>query len=61
MAEKNTAAFGIYKTQAGAEQAVDALKQAGFRNTDISALLPENEGTKDFDGNGHTRIRGEAL
>jgi hypothetical protein len=48
MAGKNTAAFGIYKTQAGAEQAVDALKQAGFRNTDISALLPENEGTKDF-------------
>lgn len=48
MAGKNTAAFGIYKTQAGAEQAVDALKQAGFRNTDVSALLPENEGTKDF-------------
>jgi hypothetical protein len=48
MAGKNTAAFGIYKTQAGAEQAVDALKQAGFRNTDISALLPKNEGTKDF-------------
>jgi hypothetical protein len=48
MAGKNTAAFGIYKTQAGAEQAVDTLKQAGFRNTDISALLPENEGTKDF-------------
>ena len=48
MAGKNTAAFGIYKTQAGAERAVDALKQAGFRNTDISALLPENQGTKDF-------------
>jgi len=48
MAGKNTAAFGIYKTQAGAERAVDTLKTAGFRNTDISALLPENEGTKDF-------------
>ena len=48
MAGKNTAAFGIYRAQAGAEQAVDALKQAGFRNTDISALLPENQGTKDF-------------
>ena len=48
MAGKNTAAFGIYRTQAGAEQAVDALRQAGFRNTDISALLPENQGTKDF-------------
>src|SRR4029077_5815494 len=48
MAGKNTAAFGIYKTQVGAEKAVDALKTAGFRNTDISALLPENVGTKDF-------------
>jgi hypothetical protein len=24
------------------------LKQEGFRNTDISVLFPENEGTKDF-------------
>jgi ActD protein len=48
MAGKNTAAFGIYKTRAGAEKAVDALKLAGFRNTDISALLPQNQGTKDF-------------
>ncbi len=48
MAGKNTAAFGIYRDRMGAENGVDALRQAGFRNTDISALLPENEGTKDF-------------
>jgi Protein of unknown function (DUF3341) len=48
MAGKNTAVFGIYPSQAGAEAAVDALKNAGYRNTDISVLLPENEGTKDF-------------
>lgn len=48
MAGKNTAVFGIYNSLAGAEGAVDALKNAGFRNTDISVLLPENEGTKDF-------------
>ncbi|MCC6588531.1 MAG: DUF3341 domain-containing protein [Bryobacterales bacterium] len=48
MAGKNTAVFGIYRTQFEAEQCVDALKQAGFRNTDISALLPDNQGTKDF-------------
>jgi hypothetical protein len=48
MAGKNTASFGIYKSQSSAEQAVDALKAAGFRNTDITALLPENQGTKDF-------------
>jgi hypothetical protein len=48
MAGKNTAVFGIYRDQIGVENAVDALKAAGFRNTDISVLFPENEGTKDF-------------
>jgi hypothetical protein len=48
MAGKNTAVFGIYRTQTEAESGVNALKAAGFRNTDISALFPENEGTKDF-------------
>jgi hypothetical protein len=45
---KNTAAFGIYQTRAAAEEAVAALRHAGFRNTDISALFPDNAGTKDF-------------
>ena len=48
MAGKNTAAFGIYTTRAGVERAVDELKAAGYRNTDISVLFPENVGTKDF-------------
>jgi len=48
MAGKNTAAFGIYRSRAQAEDAVDRLLAAGFRNEDISVLLPENEGTKDF-------------
>jgi hypothetical protein len=48
MAGKNTAVFGIYKDYAGVESAVDSLKAAGFRNTDISVLFPENVGTKDF-------------
>src|SRR5947207_8427184 len=48
MAGKNTAAFGIYRDEVSAGSAVDALKAAGFRNTDISVLFPENEGTKDF-------------
>ncbi len=48
MAGKNTAVFGIYTTRAGAEEAVDALRKHGFRNTDISALFPDNAGTKDF-------------
>jgi hypothetical protein len=48
MSEKNIATFGIYHTREAAEEAVDALRQAGFRNTDISALFPDNAGTKDF-------------
>jgi len=48
MAEKNIAVFGIYHTREAAEEAVDALRRVGFRNTDISALFPDNAGTKDF-------------
>ena len=48
MAGKNTAAFGIYKNRSDVERAVDALKDAGYRNTDISVLFPQNVGTKDF-------------
>jgi len=45
---KNTAVFGVYASREMAANAVDYLRAAGFRNTDISALLPENQGTKDF-------------
>lgn len=48
MAGKNTAVFGIYPTRGAAEEAVDHLRTAGFRNTDISILVPENLGNKDF-------------
>src|ERR1700689_2425480 len=48
MSGKNTAVFGIYSQYANLENGVDALKSAGFRNTDISVLFPENAGTKDF-------------
>jgi hypothetical protein len=48
MAGKNTAVFGIYPNRAAVDSAVDALKATGFKNTDISVLFPENEGTKDF-------------
>jgi|SRR5271165_702489 len=48
MAGKNTSVFGIYPHHASAEAAVETLKNAGFRNTDISVLFPDNEGTKDL-------------
>jgi hypothetical protein len=55
MAGKNTAVFGIYRDQMNVENAVDALRAEGFRNTDISVLFPENEGTKDFAHEKHTK------
>jgi len=48
MAGKNTSVFGIYRDRASLETAVDTLKTEGFRNTDISVLMSENQGTKDF-------------
>jgi hypothetical protein len=48
MSGKNTAVFGLYPNHSGAERGVEALKEAGFRNTDISVLFPQNVGSKDF-------------
>ena len=47
MAEK-IAVLGIYPNYAGVENGVDVLKEAGFRNTDISVLFPEKVVSKDF-------------
>src|SRR5438067_8578259 len=56
MAGKNTAVFGIYRDRRHAEEAVDALRAAGFRNSDVSVLLPDNVGTKDFAHEKSTKI-----
>ena len=48
MAGKNTAVFGIYATREAVEDTLVRLKEAGFRNEDVSVLLPENLGTKDL-------------
>ena len=48
MAGKKTAVFGIYPSYSGVEAGVDGLKAAGFSNRDISALLPESAGSRDF-------------
>ena len=55
MSGKNTAAFGIYPDQVSVSEGVEALKNAGFRNTDISVLFPENTGSKDFAHEKHTK------
>lgn len=48
MAGKNTAVFGIYPDYSSLEFGVQALKDEGFRSTDISVLFPENVGNKDL-------------
>jgi hypothetical protein len=48
MSSKNMAVFGIYPTAPTAESAVDSLIGAGFSNSDISVLLPDDRSTKDF-------------
>jgi hypothetical protein len=53
--KKNIAVFGIYPDQLTAEDAVDSLKNAGFRSADISVLFPDNQGTKDFAHEKHTK------
>jgi hypothetical protein len=55
MAGKNTAVFGIYPSIAQAERAVDTLVHERFSNADISVLLPDHQGSKDFAHEKHTK------
>jgi hypothetical protein len=46
MENKKKAVFGIYTTVAAADVATDSLVKSGFSAADVSALLPENLGSK---------------
>src|ERR1700761_8931663 len=48
MAGKNRVVYGLAATRETAEKAVAQLLANGFRNEDISVLLQDNVGTKDF-------------
>ena len=48
MASKNKAVFGIYPSVEVAESAVDQIVAAGFLSDDVSVLMSDVEGTKDF-------------
>jgi hypothetical protein len=45
---KNTAVFGIYAIDSDLDLGVEQLRLAGFQNTDVSVLVPENGGNKDL-------------
>jgi hypothetical protein len=55
MASRKTSAFGIFADEATARDAVEALKSSGFRAADISMMLPDNVGTKDFAHEKHSK------
>jgi hypothetical protein len=55
MSSKHMAVFGIYATPGTAEAAVDHLLAKGFTNGDISVLLPDDESTKAFAHEKHTK------
>ncbi len=46
MENKKTAVFGIYATVAAADTATDTLVNSGFSPASLSALLPENLGSR---------------
>ena len=52
---RNIAVFGIYTTAFEAERAVDHLLTAGFTNADISVLLPDDDATRAFAHEKHTK------
>jgi hypothetical protein len=54
-AKKNISVFGIYASRENAENAVDRLVCENFRQEDISVLLQDNVGTKDFAHEKHTK------
>lgn len=55
MAGKNTAAFGIFPSRSAAETAVDRLTSAGFSNQDVSVMMSDQSGTKDFAAEKNTK------
>lgn len=55
MSERHTAVFGIYATANIAENAIDYLLSHGFNNSEISVLLPDDESTRAFAHQKHTK------
>src|SRR4030081_2441503 len=55
MADKKTAVFGIYASVVQAERAVDTLVRERFSSADISVLLPDTQGSRDFAHEKHTK------
>jgi hypothetical protein len=53
--DKKIAGFGLYDHRGNLEAAIDMLRRQGFRESDISALLPDTAATKDLAAEKHTK------
>ncbi|HEY0253677.1 MAG TPA: hypothetical protein VGC41_19230 [Kofleriaceae bacterium] len=55
MKDKKIAVIGLFDNRAGIDRAIDVLRSSGFRNEDMSALLPDPQGTKELAAEKHTK------
>ena len=55
MADRDIAAFALFPDRASLEGAIDLLRGAGFRNSDVSILMQDTPGTKDLAHEAHTK------
>jgi hypothetical protein len=45
---KHSATFAIFHSRDSVDKAVNALKKAGFRDSDVSVLFPDRQSSQDF-------------
>jgi len=58
----NTSVMGIYPDRTTVSDALNVLNKAGYRATDISVLSSDNQGSKDFAHQKHTKaLHGAAI
>jgi len=53
--DKKIAVFGLFDNRAQLEAAIDGLRTEGFRESDMSALLPDVQSTKEVAHEKHTK------
>ncbi len=59
--DKKIAVFGLFDDRASLERAIDGLRTEGFRESDISALLPDRQQTAEVAHEKHTKAPEGAL
>jgi hypothetical protein len=57
---RNTSVIGIYPDRTTVADAINVLHKAGYRATDISVLSSDNQGSKDFAHEKHSRAQAGA-